>query len=72
MAGRKVNFGVIGAGGIASRKTIPAMLKAGNCRLVGVMEVEGTLGGTVEKPDGDTIVIPDSDVADLTISLVSG
>ena len=38
MARRKVRFGVIGAGGIASRKTIPAMLKAGNCRLVAVMD----------------------------------
>jgi len=38
MAGRKVNFGVIGAGGIASRKTIPAMLKARNCRVVAVMD----------------------------------
>ncbi|MEA3366502.1 MAG: Gfo/Idh/MocA family oxidoreductase [Planctomycetota bacterium] len=38
MARRKVNFGVIGAGGIASRKTIPAMLKARNCRVVAVMD----------------------------------
>lgn len=34
----KVNFGVIGAGGIARRKTIPGMLKAKNCRLVAVMD----------------------------------
>ena len=33
-----VNFGVIGAGGIALRKTIPGMLKANNCRLVAVMD----------------------------------
>ena len=33
-----VNFGVIGAGGIARRKTIPGMLKAKNCRLVAVMD----------------------------------
>jgi len=37
----KVNFGVIGAGGIARRKTIPGMLKAKSCRLVAVMDVEG-------------------------------
>ncbi len=37
MAGRKVNFGVIGAGGIARRKTIPGMLRAKNCKLVAVM-----------------------------------
>jgi len=36
---RKVNIGVIGAGGIAYRRTIPGMLKAKNCRLVAVMDV---------------------------------
>jgi predicted dehydrogenase len=35
---KKVNFGVIGAGGIARRKTIPGMLKAKHCRLVAVMD----------------------------------
>lgn len=38
MASRKVSFGVIGAGGIAMRRTIPGMLKAKNCRLVAVMD----------------------------------
>lgn len=38
---RKVNFGVIGAGGIARRKVIPAMLKSKNCRLVAVMDPAG-------------------------------
>ncbi len=38
MAKGKVNFGVIGAGGIAYRKTIPGMLKAKNCKLVAVMD----------------------------------
>ena len=41
MADGKVNFGVIGAGGIARRKTIPGMLKAKNCRLVAVMDPVG-------------------------------
>ena len=41
MAKTKVNFGVIGAGGIAYRKTIPGMLKAKNCRLVAVMDPVG-------------------------------
>jgi len=35
----KVKFGVIGAGGIALRKTIPAMLESANCDLVAVMDV---------------------------------
>ena len=34
----KVSFGVIGAGGIARRKTIPGMLHARNCRLAAVMD----------------------------------
>jgi len=33
----RLNFGVIGAGGIALRKTIPGLLRAPNCRLVAVM-----------------------------------
>ena len=37
----KVNFGVIGAGGIARRRTIPGMLKAKNCRLAAVMDTAG-------------------------------
>jgi len=38
MAKTCVNFGVMGAGGIAYRRTIPGMLKANNCRLVAVMD----------------------------------
>ncbi len=41
MAKTKVNFGVIGAGGIARRKTIPGMIKAKNCKLVAVMDPVG-------------------------------
>ena len=41
MANNKLNFGVIGAGGIARRKTIPGMLKAKNCKLVAVMDPVG-------------------------------
>jgi predicted dehydrogenase len=41
MSNNKVNIGVIGAGGIAFRKTIPGMLKAKNCRLAAVMDPVG-------------------------------
>lgn len=41
MAIGKVSFGVLGAGGIAYRKTIPGMLKANNCRLAAVMDPAG-------------------------------
>jgi len=37
----KLNLGVLGAGGIARRKTIPGMLKAKNCRLAAVMDPVG-------------------------------
>ncbi len=37
----KLGIGVIGAGGIARRKTIPAMLKAKNVRVVAVMDPVG-------------------------------
>jgi predicted dehydrogenase len=46
-----VNFGVIGAGGIARRKTIPGMLQSKRCRLVAVMdpvnidEIAAAVGG---------------------------
>ncbi|MBN1417644.1 MAG: Gfo/Idh/MocA family oxidoreductase, partial [Planctomycetes bacterium] len=38
MKARRIGIGVIGAGGIARRKTIPGMLRARNCRLVAVMD----------------------------------
>ena len=41
MAAKRVNIGVIGAGGIAYRKTIPGLLRAKNCRLVAVMDPVG-------------------------------
>lgn len=37
---QKVRWGVIGAGGIADRRTIPGMLLANNAELVAVMEVK--------------------------------
>jgi predicted dehydrogenase len=37
----RVNFGVIGAGGIARRKTIPGMLRSKHCRVVAVMDPVG-------------------------------
>lgn len=38
MTRNRVAFGVLGAGGIARRRTIPGMLRAKNCRLVAVMD----------------------------------
>jgi predicted dehydrogenase len=37
----RVNFGVIGAGGIARRKTIPAMQRSKHCRVAAVMDTSG-------------------------------
>ena len=36
---RKIKWGVIGAGGIADRRTLPGMMLAENAELVAVMEV---------------------------------
>eukprot|EP00831_Metopus_contortus_P079473 TRINITY_DN7913_c0_g1_i3.p1 TRINITY_DN7913_c0_g1~~TRINITY_DN7913_c0_g1_i3.p1 ORF type:complete len:348 (+),score=54.46 TRINITY_DN7913_c0_g1_i3:1454-2497(+) len=36
---KKLRWGVIGAGGIADRRTIPGMIKANNAELVAVMEI---------------------------------
>ncbi len=38
---RKISIGVMGAGGIALRKTIPALAKAKNCRVAAVMDPMG-------------------------------
>lgn len=37
---KKVRWGVIGAGGIADRRTLPGMMKAENAKLIGVMEID--------------------------------
>ncbi len=44
MVEKRLGMGVIGAGGIARRKTIPGMLKAENIRLVAVMNRSGAAG----------------------------
>lgn len=36
---KKIRWGVIGAGGIADRRTIPGMMLCGNAELVAVMEI---------------------------------
>ncbi len=41
MAQDRLGIGVIGAGGIARRKTIPALLETANCRLAAVMDPVG-------------------------------
>ena len=38
----KIKWGVIGAGGIADRRTIPGLLQAKNCELVALMDVANT------------------------------
>ena len=35
---KQVNFGILGAGGIARRRTIPGMLQASNCKILAVMD----------------------------------
>ena len=40
MRNKTLNWGVIGAGGIADRRTIPGMLETNNCKLTAVMEID--------------------------------
>lgn len=40
---KKLRWGVIGAGGIADRRTIPGMMQCDNAELVAVMEINETL-----------------------------
>ena len=50
MSDRKVKWGVIGAGGIADRRTMPGMMLAKNAELIAVMDVnEKIIGGLKEK-----------------------
>ncbi|MEG0146005.1 MAG: Gfo/Idh/MocA family oxidoreductase, partial [Clostridia bacterium] len=40
---KKLRFGVIGAGGIADRRTIPGMMLSDLCELTAVMEIHAEL-----------------------------
>ncbi len=48
----KLRWGVIGAGGIADRRTIPGMMEAENAELVAVMEVEQSLADSIKEKYG--------------------
>lgn len=45
----KLRWGVIGAGGIADRRTIPGMMLADNAELIAVMEVKQDFAETLQK-----------------------
>ena len=47
----KLRWGVIGAGGIADRRTIPGMMLANNAELVSVMEIHSESAEQLE-PNG--------------------
>lgn len=49
---KKVKWGVIGAGGIADRRTIPGMMLAENAELVAVMEINMDLAGKIRAKYG--------------------
>ena len=58
---KKVKWGVIGAGGIADRRTIPGMMLAKNAELVAVMEIN------MELADAD--IDNDINFADIVVTL---
>lgn len=49
---KKIRFGVIGAGGIADRRTIPGMLAAEHAELVAVMEPDPVFAEALRKKHG--------------------
>ncbi len=48
----KLRWGVIGAGGIADRRTIPGMLQAQNAELVAVMEIRQDFAEQLKQKHG--------------------
>jgi len=52
MSAKKVKWGVIGAGGIADRRTIPGIMLAGNADLAAVMDVDTELAERVRAKYG--------------------
>ena len=49
---RKIKWGVIACGGIADRRTLPGMMLASNCELVGVMDTNPELAEKVAQKYG--------------------
>lgn len=49
---RKVKWGVIGAGGIADRRTLPGMMLTDNCGLLAVMETEESVSRALAEKYG--------------------
>lgn len=71
----KVKWGVIGAGGIADRRTIPGMLLASNAELVSVMEINMELAEKIRSKynakqafDNVDAMLADSDIDALYIA----
>lgn len=46
---RKIKWGVIGCGGIADRRTLPAMMNAKNAELIAVMDVNGEVANNCKE-----------------------
>lgn len=66
---KKVRWGVIGAGGIADRRTIPGMMLANNAELVAVMEIDRTQAerlkekyGAKRAYDSEAMLLADAEV----------
>lgn len=66
---QKLRWGVIGAGGIADRRTIPGMMKADNAELVAVMEINMELAekcrakwGCPKAYDSEEALLADPDI----------
>jgi predicted dehydrogenase len=49
---KKISFGVIGAGGIADRRTLPGMMSAKNAALAAVMELDKSAAESLREKYG--------------------
>ena len=46
---KKVKWGILGAGGIADRRSLPGMLLAENCEICAVMDIPAIIDQLAEK-----------------------
>ena len=54
---KKVKFGIIGAGGIADRRTLPGMLLAKNAEIYAVMEIDAKRAEELGQKGGYTRIV---------------
>jgi len=67
---KKVKWGILGAGGIADRRSLPGMLLAENCEIVAVMDIPAVIDKLAEKYNAKGYTDADSLLADENVEAV--